>query len=119
VLPRLFRRLSRSLHPYCPPIEMTGERIRIDKWLWHARFYRSRAQAQQAAASGLLRLNGLRVEKASADVQRGDIVTLPRGREVLAVRIEAVALRRGPSAEARKLYSLAEDSLLDPAATSS
>jgi ribosome-associated heat shock protein Hsp15 len=91
---------------------MMGERIRIDKWLWHARFYNSRVLAQQAAASGLLRLNGLRVEKASAGVQPGDIVTLPRGREILAVRIEAVALRRGPSEQARKLYSLV---MLDPA----
>jgi ribosome-associated heat shock protein Hsp15 len=95
---------------------MTGERVRIDKWLWHARFYRSRALAQQAAASGLLRLNGSRVQRASAGVQPGDIVTLPRGREVIAVRIEAVALRRGPSVEARRLYSVVEESLLDPAA---
>jgi ribosomal 50S subunit-recycling heat shock protein len=49
-------------------------------------------------------------------VQPGDIVTLPRGREVIAVRIEAVALRRGPSVEARRLYSVVEESLLDPAA---
>jgi ribosome-associated heat shock protein Hsp15 len=95
---------------------MPAERVRIDKWLWHARFYRSRVLAQQAAASGLLRLNGLRVERASAGVQPGDIVTLPRGRDVLAVRIEAVALRRGPSAEARKLYTVVEGRLLDPAA---
>jgi ribosome-associated heat shock protein Hsp15 len=98
---------------------MTRERVRIDKWLWHARFYRSRAQAQQAAASGLLRLNGLRVERASAGVQPGDIVTLPRGRDVLAVRIEAVALRRGRAAEAKKLYSVMGGSLLDPAASPS
>jgi ribosome-associated heat shock protein Hsp15 len=96
---------------------MPGERMRIDKWLWHARFYRSRVQAQEAALSGLLRLNGLRVEKPSAGVQPGDIVTLPRGRDVVAVRIEAVALRRGPSAEARNLYTIVVDSgLLDPAA---
>jgi|SRR5215469_13782864 len=95
---------------------MTGERVRIDKWLWHARFYRSRALAQQAAASGLLRLNGIRVEKPSAAVQPGDILTLPWGRDVLAVRIQALAVRRGPSAEARKLYSIVESNLLDPAA---
>ena len=94
---------------------MTGERIRIDKWLWHARFYRSRVQAQEAATSGLLRLNGMRVEKPSAGVQPGDIVTLPRGRDVLAVRIEALALRRGPSAQARKLYRIVGGKLLDPA----
>jgi ribosome-associated heat shock protein Hsp15 len=95
---------------------MAAERVRIDKWLWHARFYRSRAQAQQAAASGLLRLNGTRVEKPSAAVQPGDIVTLPRGRDVLAVQIQSLALRRGPFAEARKLYSIVQASLLDPAA---
>jgi len=95
---------------------MTGERIRIDKWLWHARFYRSRVQAQEAALSGLLRLNGLRVEKPSAGVQPGDVVTLPRGRDVVAVRIEAVAQRRGRSVEAQKLYTIVESSLLDPAA---
>ncbi|HEX3431973.1 MAG TPA: RNA-binding S4 domain-containing protein [Rhizomicrobium sp.] len=95
---------------------MTGTRMRIDKWLWYARFYRSRMQAQEAAASGLLRVNGLRVEKPSAGVQPGDVVTLPRGRDVLAVRIEAVALRRGPSAAARKLYTVLGDGLLDPAA---
>jgi ribosome-associated heat shock protein Hsp15 len=95
---------------------MTGERVRIDKWLWHARFYRSRVQARQAAASGLLRLNGLRVEKPSAGVEPGDVVTLPRGREVVAVRIEAVAVRRGPSEEAKRLYSIVAEGLLDPAA---
>ena len=98
---------------------MTEERGRIDKWLWHARFYRSRALAQQAAASGVLRLNGTRVEKPSAAVQPGDIVTLPRGRDVLAVKIEALAVRRGPFVEARKLYSIVENSLLDPAASPS
>ena len=98
---------------------MTGRRIRIDKWLWHARFYRSRARAQEAAASGLLRVNGLRVEKPSTGVQPGDVVTLPRGRDVVAVRIEAVALRRGAFAEAQKLYTVVESSLLDPVAPSS
>ena len=96
-----------------------AERARIDKWLWHARFYRSRALARQAAASGLLRLNGTRVEKPSASVQLGDIVTLARGPDVLAVRVQALAVRRGPFAEARKLYSIIEGSLLDPAAPAS
>ncbi len=90
------------------------ERSRIDKWLWHARFYRSRAMAQTAAASGLIRLNGARVEKPSASVQPGDIVTLPRGRDVVAVRIEAVALRRGPASQALALYSLVPPTALDP-----
>jgi ribosome-associated heat shock protein Hsp15 len=94
-------------------------RIRIDKWLWHARFYRSRVQAQTAAASGLIRLNGVRVEKASAGVQPGDILTVPRGREILAVRIEAVAERRGGTTEAQKLYTVMSGSVLDPGAAPS
>ncbi|MGH6875761.1 MAG: RNA-binding S4 domain-containing protein [Rhizomicrobium sp.] len=95
------------------------ERTRIDKWLWHARFYRSRTQAQQAAASGLIRLNGARVEKASVGVRPGDIVTVPRGREVLAVQIEAIARRRSGTAEAQKLYRITGESLLDPVAAPS
>jgi ribosome-associated heat shock protein Hsp15 len=95
------------------------ERIRIDKWLWHARFYRSRALAQEAAISGLLRLNGARVEKASASVQPGDVITMPRGRQVVAVRIEALAERREGASDAQKLFRILESGLLDPAARSS
>jgi ribosome-associated heat shock protein Hsp15 len=93
-----------------------GERIRIDKWLWHARFYKSRALAQHAAASGLIRLNGARVEKASAGVGPGDVLTLPRGRAVVAVRVQALAVRRGPAREAQTLYEIVSESMLDPPA---
>jgi ribosome-associated heat shock protein Hsp15 len=88
--------------------------IRIDKWLWHARFYRSRPLAQQAAQSGLIRVNGNRVIKPSVSVGPGDIVTLPRGREIVAVRVQAVALRRGPAREAQTLYEVVADAALDP-----
>ena len=83
-----------------------SESTRIDKWLWHARFFRSRGLAQQAAMSGLVRLNGNRVSKAGQGVKPGDIVTLPKGKEVLAVRIVAVAERRGPAEKARTLYEI-------------
>jgi ribosome-associated heat shock protein Hsp15 len=80
------------------------ERIRIDKWLWHARFHKTRALAQAACASGVIRLNGNRVEKPGHDVKPGDVLTIPRGPEVLVVRILACGLRRGPASEARALY---------------
>jgi ribosome-associated heat shock protein Hsp15 len=83
-----------------------SERARIDKWLWHARFFRSRALAQEAAASGLIRLNGARIEKAGHGVKLGDVVTVPQGREVLAVRVLAIAERRGPAKVARTLYEI-------------
>jgi len=92
-----------------------AERVRIDKWLWHARFYRSRARAQEAAASGLLRLNGARLQKPGTAVQPGDVVTLPRGCEIVAVRVEAIADRRGEAHEAQKLYRILHGSVLDPA----
>jgi len=88
--------------------------VRIDKWLWHARFYRSRPQAQQAAESGLIRVNGNRISKPSSTVAPGDIITLPHGREVLAVRVEALAIRRGPAKEAQTLYVILADGMLDP-----
>jgi ribosome-associated heat shock protein Hsp15 len=88
--------------------------IRIDKWLWHARFYKTRPLAQAAATSGRLRLNGNRVEKSSANVRPGDVLTLARGPQVLAVRICAIGERRGPATEARLLYEILNDSALDP-----
>jgi ribosomal 50S subunit-recycling heat shock protein len=88
--------------------------IRIDKWLWHARFYRTRPLAQAAAASGRLRLNGQRIEKASTSVKAGDVLTVVRGNEVLAVRICAIGVRRGPATEARLLYEILTDGALDP-----
>jgi ribosome-associated heat shock protein Hsp15 len=88
--------------------------MRIDKWLWHARFYRSRPLAQEAAASGLIRVNGSRVVKPSVAVGPGDVVTLPRGRDIVAVRVQALALRRGPASEAQTLYQIVEDATLDP-----
>jgi ribosome-associated heat shock protein Hsp15 len=88
--------------------------VRIDKWLWHARFYKSRARAQEAAASGLMRLNGARIEKPGVKVQPGDILTLPRGRDIVAVQIEALAMRRGPANEAQALYKILREAALDP-----
>ena len=83
-----------------------SDRIRIDKWLWYARFYKTRALAQAAAQSGRIRRNDARVEKAGLEVKVGDVLTLPRGREVAVVRIVACGLRRGPASEAQTLYEI-------------
>jgi ribosome-associated heat shock protein Hsp15 len=86
---------------------MQTESLRIDKWLWHARFYKTRNLAQQAACSGVLRLNNARVEKASVAVKPGDVLTVPRGqREVTVARVQALGIRRGPATEARTLYEI-------------
>ena len=80
--------------------------LRIDKWLWHARFCKTRALAQRKTATGLIRLNGQRVEKSSALVHPGDVLTVPIARSVLNLRVVAVGIRRGPPAEAHALYEL-------------
>jgi ribosome-associated heat shock protein Hsp15 len=89
-------------------------RIRIDKWLWHARFYRSRILAQAAAESGLVRLNGVRVLKAGHGLKCGDVVTVPLGSQILAIRVVAFGKRRGPASEARQLYEIVAGNTLDP-----
>jgi ribosome-associated heat shock protein Hsp15 len=81
---------------------------RLDKWLFCARFYRTRSLAQAAAASGKVRLNGVRQDKPGHVVKPGDVLTLGKGADVLAVRILALADRRGPAGEAQKLYKVVE-----------
>jgi ribosome-associated heat shock protein Hsp15 len=91
-----------------------SDRIRIDKWLWHARFHKTRSLAQAAATKGHIRLNGRRIEKSSTEVGPGDSLTLPRGREVIVVRVLSCGIRRGPAPEAQLLYEILADNALDP-----
>ncbi len=91
-----------------------ADRIRIDKWLWHARFYKTRVLAQEAAEKGRIRLNDARVEKAGRGIKLGDVLTIPAGREVVVVRVVAFGERRGPAPEARLLYEIVAGDGLDP-----
>lgn len=81
-----------------------GERQRIDKWLWFARFARTRALAQKLAASGHVRINRRKIDNAAASVVIGDVLTIATGNAVRVVRIVAFAERRGGAPEARLLY---------------
>lgn len=83
-----------------------GETLRIDKWLWHARFCKTRSVAQEKALQGQIRINGHRVEKPSAAVRIGDIMTLSAGGHVVSLRVTGLGVRRGPAAEARTLYDI-------------
>lgn len=84
---------------------MTAEdRRRIDKWLWFARFARTRTLAQKLAVSGQIRVNKERVESASRTVRIGDVLTLASDRGVRIVRVAALGERRGPAPEAVLLY---------------
>lgn len=80
-------------------------KLRVDKWLWQARFFKTRGRAGEAVASGALRLNGERVAKPAQGVRPGDVLTFSQGRRIRVIRIEALGQRRGPAAEAAALYT--------------
>jgi ribosome-associated heat shock protein Hsp15 len=86
------------------PAADTAARCRFDKWLWAARFYRTRALAAAAIDAGQARLNASRVKPAHG-VRAGDAVSLRKGAFGWAVRVVAVAERRGSAAEASRLYA--------------
>lgn len=85
--------------------------IRLDKWLWQARFLKSRSLAAALVASGKLRVDATPVSKPSRTVGPGAVLTFPLGDRVRVVRILACGTRRGPAPEARALY----DDLSPPA----
>jgi ribosome-associated heat shock protein Hsp15 len=82
---------------------MPDERVRVDKWLWAARFYKTRSLATEAVAGGKVEVNGERAKPARA-VRIGDhvLVRQPPLQWQLAVR--ALAERRGPASAAQALY---------------
>lgn len=81
-----------------------GESLRLDKFLWCARFFKSRSQASAFVLAGRVRLRGTVVSKAHQTVRVGDVLTFPLGSQIRIVRVRALATRRGPAAAARLLY---------------
>jgi len=81
---------------------------RLDKWLFHARLFRTRSSAQAAAAAGRIRLNGARIDKPGRSVKPGDVLTLGKGADIVVVRVLTLAERRGSADEARALYEILE-----------
>lgn len=77
---------------------------RLDKWLWYARFFKSRSLASALCQSGKARISGGAVTKAHQRIKVGDVVTFPQGHHIRVVRILALATRRGPASEAQQLY---------------
>lgn len=79
-------------------------RQRLDKWLWHARFLKTRSQATRFCAETRIRSGGSAELKPSHLVKPGDVLTFTLGRHVRVIRVAALGTRRGPPAEARTLY---------------
>jgi ribosome-associated heat shock protein Hsp15 len=90
--------------PSGKPDPAAAQGLRLDKWLWQARFFKSRTLAAEVIAEGHVRVNGTRVSRPGRDVTAGDTLTFPQGHRIRVVRILALGLRRGPAFEAQALY---------------
>ena len=82
-----------------------GASLRVDKWLWHARFFKSRSLATAMVSSGRLRVNEQPVAKPHYQARPGDVLTFPQGHHIRVIRVEAIGARRGPASEAQTLYT--------------
>jgi ribosome-associated heat shock protein Hsp15 len=77
---------------------------RLDRWLWFARFVKSRSLAARLCVTGVVTVNGMAVRKPNQMLRIGDILAAPQGAFCRTVRVLSLGTRRGPPSEARKLY---------------
>jgi ribosome-associated heat shock protein Hsp15 len=88
----------------------TNEEIRVDKWLWAARFFKSRSLAANAVDGGKIHVNGARA-KPSRTIRPGDELTIRRGPCEWIVIVKGIAKFRGPAPEAQLLYGETQESI--------
>ncbi|MBW6519428.1 MAG: RNA-binding protein [Desulfoarculaceae bacterium] len=81
----------------------TDKQVRIDKWLWAARFFKTRSLSAQAVNGGKVQVNGNRA-RSSRIVQIGDVVRVRRGEVEFTITVLALSMYRRPAVEARLLY---------------
>ena len=89
--------------------EREDDRVRIDKWLWAARFFKTRTLAAEAIEGGKVEVNGERAKRARA-LQPGDELRLRMGPYEHVIVVRALSNRRGPASEAALLYDETEES---------
>ncbi len=87
-----------------------SEKVRLDKWLWAARFFKTRALATEAIGGGKVHVNEQRVKPARA-VNVGDVIEVWRGLDRYTIVVEGLSSRRGPAREAQKLYRETPESI--------
>lgn len=92
-------------------IEHTADRdgVRLDLWLWAARFYKTRSLARHAVDTGKVEIAGQRAKPARV-VRRGDALRIVRGEETFEIEVHGVSDRRGPASVAQALYGESEAS---------
>ena len=91
-------------------MDAVGNRIRLDKWLWAARFFKTRSQASEAIDLGRVRIDGERI-KPAREARVGETLDVQIGDQRLQVVIRAVSSQRGPASVARELYRETADSI--------
>lgn len=89
---------------------MSAERVRIDKWLWAARFFKTRGLASEAIQGGRVELNGARAKPAK-ELHAGDEIRVTVGEAVRTVVVRELSERRGPAPEAARLYEETPESV--------
>lgn len=93
-----------------PDREAPTERVRLDKWLWAARFFKTRALSAEAIDKGRVSLNG-QVAKASREPRVGDTLEFRQGNEWRTVVVRGLSAVRGPAPVAQQLYEETAESL--------
>ena len=78
---------------------------RLDQWLWHARFFKTRGLATKLVSGGHVRVDGTRVSKPSHALRPGVTLTFPQAKRVRVIQVDALTTRRGPAPEAQALYT--------------
>ena len=78
--------------------------MRVDKWLWQARFFRTRTICSRFVRAGHVRLNGQKLSKPGAVVKSGDVLTFVQAQCVRVIKVRTFGSRRGPASEAQLLY---------------
>lgn len=83
---------------------MTSGKLRVDKWLWHARFFKTRTLAAKIVSGGHVRVNSDKISKPAYYIVVGDVLTFSQGNNIRVIEVLALGERRGPAPEAQTLY---------------
>ena len=86
-------------------VSVENANLRLDKWLWYARFLKSRSLAAKLCTSGKIRVNSTPTKKPRQVVRVGDVLTFPLGNHIRVIEVVALGTRRGPAPEAQLLYT--------------
>ena len=88
----------------------TNTRVRLDKWLWAARFHKTRALAAEEIAKGRVEVNG-QAAKASREVREGDVIAIRHAQQPRTVTVRGLSTVRGPAPVAQQLYEETAESI--------